>query len=140
MMRLALLIMTLVSAPALSREDSGVIAPSELFTGDYLLQVVGSFVLVICILLAVLLLLKRFNGASSSRSGQMRVVASVGLGQRERAVLIEVGNEQLLVGVAPGSVNMLHVLPESVSPPSDSGKPSFADVWKIATGKQGSEV
>lgn len=126
--------------PALADEAQGVIAPSELFTGDYLLQVVGSFVLVICVLLAVLFLLKRFNGAGSSRSGQMRVIASLGLGQRERAVLIEVGNEQFLVGVAPGSVNMLHALPDPVRPATESAKPSFTDVWKVATGKHGSEV
>ena len=126
--------------PAFADQAQGVIAPSELFTGDYLLQVVGSFVLVICVLLAVLFLLKRFNGAGSSRSGQMRVIASLGLGQRERAVLIEVGNEQFLVGVAPGSVNMLHALPNPVRPATESAKPSFTDVWKVATGKHGSEV
>ena len=126
--------------PVLADEAQGVIAPSELFTGDYLLQVVGSFVLVICVLLAVLFLLKRFNGAGSSRSGQMRVIASLGLGQRERAVLIEVGNEQFLVGVAPGSVNMLHALPNPVRPATESAKPSFTDVRKVATGKHGSEV
>ena len=139
-MRYFLPFIALLSMPISADEAKGVIAPSELFTGDYLLQVVGSFVLVICVLLAVLLLLKRFNGAGSSRSGQMRVIASLGLGQRERAVLIEVGNEQFLVGVAPGSVNMLHALPDPVRPASESAKPSFIDVWKVATGKQGGEV
>jgi flagellar protein FliO/FliZ len=139
-MRYFLPFIALLSMPVSADEAEGVIAPSELFTGDYLLQVVGSFVLVICVLLAVLLLLKRFNGAGSPRSGQMRVIASLGLGQRERAVLIEVGNEQFLVGVAPGSVNMLHALPDPVRPASESAKPSFIDVWKVATGKQGSEV
>jgi len=139
-MRYFLPFIALLSMPVSADEAKGVIAPSELFTGDYLLQVVGSFVLVICVLLAVLLLLKRFNGAGSPRSGQMRVIASLGLGQRERAVLIEVGNEQFLVGVAPGSVNMLHALPDPVRPASESAKPSFIDVWKVATGKQGSEV
>ena len=81
-MRYFLPFIALLSMPALADEAQGVIAPSELFTGDYLLQVVGSFVLVICVLLAVLFLLKRFNGAGSSRSGQMRVIASLGLGQR----------------------------------------------------------
>ena len=139
-MRYFLPFIALLSMPVSADEAEGVIATSELFTGDYLLQVVGSFVLVICVLLAVLLLLKRFNGAGSPRSGQMRVIASLGLGQRERAVLIEVGNEQFLVGVAPGSVNMLHALPDPVRPASESAKPSFIDVWKVATGKQGSEV
>ena len=139
-MRYFLPFIALLSMPVSADEAQGVIAPSELFTGDYLLQVVGSFVLVICVLLAVLLLLKRFNGAGSPRSGQMRVIASLGLGQRERAVLIEVGNEQFLVGVAPGSVNILHALSDPVRPASESSQPSFTDVWKVATGKRGSEV
>lgn len=139
-MRYFLPFIALLSMPVSADEAQGVIAPSELFTGDYLLQVVGSFVLVICVLLAVLLLLKRFNGAGSPRSGQMRVIASLGLGQRERAVLIEVGNEQFLVGVAPGSVNILHALSDPVRPASESSQPSFTDVWKVATGKHGSEV
>ena len=139
-MRYFLPFIALLSMPVSADEAQGVIAPSELFTGDYLLQVVGSFVLVICVLLAVLLLLKRFNGAGSPRSGQMRVIASLGLGQRERAVLIEVGNEQFLVGVAPGSVNILHALSDPIRPASESSQPSFADVWKVATGKHGREV
>ena len=74
-------------------------AGSSLFTGDYLLQVVGSFFLVICVLLAVMLLLKRFNTVGTSRGGYIQILASAPLGQRERAVLLQVGEEQILVGV-----------------------------------------
>ena len=82
-------------------------AGSSLFTGDYLLQVVGSFFLVICVLLAVMLLLKRFNTVGISKTGYIQILASAPLGQRERAVLLQVGEEQILVGVAAGSVSSI---------------------------------
>jgi flagellar protein FliO/FliZ len=48
------------------------------------------------------------------------VLADVPLGQKERAVLLKVGAQQILLGVAPGRVNTLHVLAE----PIEIAKPS----------------
>ena len=42
--------------------------------------------------------------------GALRVLGGLSLGTRERVVLIQVGDEQLLLGVAPGRVEALHVL------------------------------
>ena len=111
------------------------VSPSSLFTGDYLLQVIGSFVVVILLLIGVLVLLRRFNGVSSQMSGNMRVISSVGVGQRERVVLVQVGEEQILVGVGPGNVRKIHAFNEPVVEPSASTTPSFSDVWKVAMGK-----
>jgi flagellar protein FliO/FliZ len=139
-MRLVALIFALMALPALAQESAPAIAPSSLFTGDYLLQVLGSFVVVILLLVAVLVLLKRFNGVSTSMGGDMRVVSSVGVGQRERAVLLQVGEQQVLLGVGPGNVRALHVFDEpAVTATLSSTTPSFSDVWKVATGKAGAD-
>jgi flagellar protein FliO/FliZ len=106
-----------------------------LFTGDYLLQVIGSFVVVILLLIGVLVLLRRFNGVSSQMSGNMRVISSVGVGQRERVVLLQVGVEQILVGVGPGNVRKIHAFDQPVVETSASTTPNFSDVWKVAMGK-----
>jgi flagellar protein FliO/FliZ len=129
-----------MALPARAKESAPAIAPSSLFTGDYLLQVLGSFVVVILLLVAVLVLLKRFNGVSTSMGGDMRVVSSVGVGQRERAVLLQVGEQQVLLGVGPGNVRALHVFDEpAVTATPSSTTPSFSDVWKVATGKAGAD-
>ena len=126
----------LMFAPALAAQEmTPAIAPSSLFTGDYLLQVIGSFVVVILLLVAVLVMLKRFNGVSGSISGDMRVVSSVSVGQRERAVLLQVGEQQILVGVGPGNVRTLHVFEEPAIEVTAQNTPSFAEVWKAATSK-----
>jgi flagellar protein FliO/FliZ len=132
--------LSLLTLPALAQESAPAVAPSSLFTGDYLLQVVGSFVVVILLLVAVLVMLKRFNGVSASMGGDMRVVSSVGVGQRERAVLLQVGEQQVLLGVGPGNVRALHVFDEpAVTATPSSTTPSFSDVWKVATGKAGAD-
>jgi flagellar protein FliO/FliZ len=134
-MRLCALILLGLAPTTLAEDMAPAISPSSLFTGDYLLQVVGSLVVVILLLVAVLVLLKRFNGVSSSMSGDMRVISSIGVGQRERAVLLQVGEQQVLVGVGPGNVRTLHVFDEPALEPAAQKAPSFADVWKVATGK-----
>lgn len=146
-MRLAVLFMSSISlsalsilaTPAVAQEVAPAVSPSSLFTGDYLLQVVGSFVVVILLLVAVLVMLKRFNGVSTSMGGDMRVVSSVGVGQRERAVLLQVGEQQVLLGVGPGNVRTLYVFDEPAITATSSTAPSFSDVWKVATGKAGVE-
>ena len=128
---------SLLATPAVAQEVAPAVSPSSLFTGDYLLQVVGSFVVVILLLVAVLVMLKRFNGVSTSMGGDMRVVSSVGVGQRERAVLLQVGEQQVLLGVGPGNVRTLYVFDEPAITATSSTAPSFSDVWKVATGNAG---
>ena len=134
-MRFLLTFLALTTVPAVAQEAVPAVSPSSLFTGDYLLQVIGSFVVVILLLVGVLVLLRRFNGVSSQMSGNMRVISSVGVGQRERVVLVQVGEEQILVGVGPGNVRKIHAFNEPVVEPSASTTPSFSDVWKVAMGK-----
>lgn len=134
-MRFLLAFLALTTVPAAAQEALPAVSPSSLFTGDYLLQVIGSFVVVILLLIGVLVLLRRFNGVSSQMSGNMRVISSVGVGQRERVVLLQVGEEQILVGVGPGNVRKIHAFDEPVVEPSASATPSFSDVWKVAMGK-----
>ena len=110
---------------------------SSLFTGDYLLQVVGSFFLVICALLSVMVLLKRFNTVGASTGGYIQVLASAPLGQRERAVLLQVGADQILVGVASGSVTALHHVSDPVVPTEKEANLSFKEVWNFARSRQG---
>ena len=134
-MRFLLALLALMTVPAAAQEAVPAVSPTSLFTGDYLLQVIGSFVVVILLLVGVLVLLRRFNGVSSQMSGNMRVISSVGVGQRERVVLLQVGEEQILVGVGPGNVRKIHAFDEPVVEPSASTTPSFSDVWKVAMGK-----
>lgn len=97
------------SSPVLAATEQAPQAPT------YLLRLVLGLALVLATVFVLGWLLKRLGGAMTGRSGPVRVIGSAPVGQRERVVLIEVGGEQLLVGVAPGSVRSLHVLAEEVA-------------------------
>ena len=130
---LALLVLPVQADTEAVASDVG----SGLFTGDYLLQVVGSFFLVICALLSVMVLLKRFNTVGASTGGYIQVLASAPLGQRERAVLLQVGADQILVGVASGNVTALHHVSDPVVPTEKEATLSFKEVWNFARSRQG---
>lgn len=140
-MRAAIILLALLAPAATAQEAAPAVAASSLFTGDYLLQVIGSFVLVIVLLFGALLFLRRFNGIGRSLGGKMQVISSIGLGQRERAVLLQVGEQQILVGVAAGNVRTLHVFDEVCElDPQEVKAPSFSEVWKVATGQRGEKA
>jgi len=140
-MRTAIILLSLLAPIATAQEAAPAVAASSLFTGDYLLQVIGSFVLVIVLLFGALLFLRRFNGVGRSLGGKMQVISSIGLGQRERAVLLQVGEQQILVGVAAGNVRTLHVFDGVCELEAQEVKaPSFSEVWKVATGQRGEKA
>lgn len=75
-----------------------------------LLQVSLALLAVLAAVLAFGWLLRRLRGAARPGAARIEVLAETALGTRERAVLIRVGSQQLLVGVAPGRLCTLHVL------------------------------
>lgn len=83
-----------------------------------LLSVLLSLLLIIGLILALAWFLRRFGQVGSSRQGAMRVVASLALGTRERLLLVQVGEQQLLLGVTPQQVRTLHVFDEPVVDPN----------------------
>ncbi len=65
-------------------------------------------------------LLRRYGRLQSGVDGALRIIGGLSMGPRERVVLVQVGKRQLLLGVAPGRIQTLHVLDEPVA---DVGSP-----------------
>jgi flagellar protein FliO/FliZ len=104
---------------------------------------VGQVTLALCIVLGAIFLCawltRRMRNLGSGRFGAVNVIAEVRLGPKERAVLLQVGTTQLLVGVAPGQISALHVLAEPLPPPSPAAPtldgPSFKSLLRRSLGK-----
>jgi flagellar protein FliO/FliZ len=109
-------------------------------TGE-VLQVFLALVFVLLMIGAAAWLLRRFSAAGFSRQGALRLLASVSVGQRERIVLVQAGETQLLLGVAQGSVRTLHVFDKPVM--LDGGEPQggerFAERLTAALQRRGGE-
>lgn len=112
--------------------------PAEPAGAGSLVQVLLALILVVLLIVGMAWLMRRISGISHTGGGVVRILGSVLVGQRERVVLIQVGSQQLLLGVAPGRVQTLHVLEESVSVHStgNSGE-SFAERLASALKKGG---
>ena len=86
-------------------------------------EVTLALLLVLGAVFALAWVLKRVRTFGSRVGGALDVLAQLPLGQKERAVLIRVGTAQILLGVAPGRVSTLYVLPEPLdlkTPPAGS--------------------
>merc|ERR1712000_194019 len=93
---------------------------------------------VVALILVLAWLARRINLVPGQRSG-MQVVAVLPLGQRERAVLIQVGEEQLLLGVSHQQVTLLQRFDSPVIEPRKAPEGAFskrlAEVVKQRSGK-----
>lgn len=70
------------------------------------MQMLAGLLLVVGLIFLLAWLLKRFTGISGQHRS-LQVVASLSLSAREKLVLVQAGDKQLLLGVAPGRVNLL---------------------------------
>jgi len=92
-------------------------------------RVVLSLGAVIALVVLAAWLMRRLQTGVGSAPRRLRVIESHSLGVKERMVLVAVGEQQLLLGIAPGSVCTLHVLSAPVAePPAVAGGSRFANV------------
>ncbi|VAX03931.1 Flagellar biosynthesis protein FliO [hydrothermal vent metagenome] len=89
---------------------------------SHLLQTTLGLLAVLAVIVAIAWAVKRFGNLRGGVQGQMKIVGGISLGTRERVVLLQVGEQQLVLGVAPGQIRTLHVLEQPLST-GDSGTP-----------------
>lgn len=72
------------------------------------LNILWGVLFLLALVVAAWWLIRRSGGLQLHGGRGMKVIAAMPVGTRERVVLIEIAGEQWLLGVAPGSVNLLH--------------------------------
>lgn len=77
-----------------------------------LLQTIFGLIVVLAIIVFLGWLLKRSQYFHAAHHGQLKVLGAISLGTREKAVLVQVGEQQLLLGVTSQQINTLYTLPE----------------------------
>jgi len=87
------------------------------------LQVLFSLLIVIAVIYLLAWYLRRhqFSGGLSQK---MTVIAALSVGARERVVLVQLAEKQLLLGVSPGRVNLLQAYDQPVLDNSDADQQS----------------
>ena len=97
-------------------------------------QVALGLVLVLGAIAATAWIVRRFFRFNPGLDGQLKVICGVSIGPRERVLVVQAGATQLVLGVAPGRVQTLHVLDQPISPTERSefsvSTTQFANVLK----------
>ncbi|MBP6421281.1 MAG: flagellar biosynthetic protein FliO [Propionivibrio sp.] len=83
-------------------------------SGTYL-QAALALSLIVALLAGTAWLARKVSGGKRFGQGGMKVVGGVALGPRERIVLLEIGDEWLVIGIVPGQIRTLHRLAKGVS-------------------------
>lgn len=65
---------------------------------------------VLCLFFACVWLVKKTGALSFSSKTNMKVISGLSLGMREKLILVQVGEKQLVLGVTPGRIDNLLVL------------------------------
>ena len=105
---------TTTTAPAITpmRPPPQVALPASSGSGAAgLLQTIFALLLVLGLLIGLAWLLKRYGPKPGGGLANLRVVGALNIGGRERIMVVEVGDQWIVVGAAPGRVNALHTMP-----------------------------
>ena len=133
---------TVTPAPAPARPQVTMPATSGPGAGG-LLQTIFALLLVLGLLAGLAWFMKRYGPKAMGSSANLRVVGALNIGGRERIMVVEVGDQWIVVGAAPGRVNALHTMPrqegEAEIAPAADGAPaaSFADWLKKTIDNRG---
>jgi len=108
-----LIILVLLGSPTLAQAENvapGATMSTEVVGAGHVVQVLFGLFAVLAVIIALTWIMRRMGTFQSVASGALKVLAGLSLGQRERVVLLQVGETQILLGIAPGQIRTLHVL------------------------------
>ena len=111
-----------LTQPVLGQDSS-----KSLTSSSSILSVFLSLLVVIAIIFAIAFVMRRFNVAQAGH-GKMRVVASMMAGSKEKIMVIQVGDEQHLLGITTHNINHLAKLDKPISTSQDSSASSMSNI------------
>ncbi|MDN5399396.1 MAG: flagellar biosynthetic protein FliO [Pseudomonas sp.] len=111
-------------------------APAVGSVSGQLTQLVLGLLLVIGLIFVLAWLMRRVQRIGPGTGHEIELVGSRALGPRDRLVLVQVGEEQILLGITPGRITPLHVLKTPVDAvKTEAATPEFAQRLMELLGK-----
>lgn len=111
-----------VLATEQTTREAGKLSTSPVGANE-LANVTMGLLLVLALIFALAWLFRRYGNLPSFNKNSIQILGGVSLGTREKAILLEVEGQRLLVGVAPGQVTRLHTF----APTQNNESPSQSE-------------
>lgn len=135
----SLLLLSLVALgqPAYAAEaGNGITQPATLDTGSFI-QMFLALGLVIVIILGLSFAVRKFNMFTTGSSRHIRIVGGMALSNKDRLLIVQVGEEQILLSASPGRISKVHELSTPIADDtvltSKPGNNSFANLLQAVT-------
>lgn len=106
-MRYLILLLLFVGGSALAQ---GTADPDPVMSSDYLLRLILGLAFIVVLIFVLARFASRFNFNQGASNGALKIIAGLPTGARDRIVLLQVGEEQILLGLTPGRIEKLHAL------------------------------
>jgi flagellar protein FliO/FliZ len=111
------------------------------------LEMLLALALVLAAVFALAWLMRRLRSLPSSRQVLLRADAELAVGEKERIVLLAVGQQKWLIGVTPGGITLLHAFGADAPGPAagtnteaaaaaGATRPEFAKILRRSLGLQ----
>ena len=129
--RLAILFFTLFFFPFLQAENSSQLSSNPISTG-YFIKLILALVVVLGLVFFLAWAVKKFQYLPALGHGAIKVLNTRAIGQKDRLLLVQIGEEQLLLGVSSNGIQALHKLKEPLTFENEDvhSPPPFADQLK----------
>ena len=109
---------------------AGAAEPAAASSGNLLQALLGLGV-VLGLMAAAAWALKRFGMVKAQSGTVVKIVGGLSIGSRERILVVEVADQWIVVGVAPGRISTLSTMPrqESVAAPDSTPAAKNFPAW-----------
>ncbi|MBK8970146.1 MAG: flagellar biosynthetic protein FliO [Hahellaceae bacterium] len=85
-------------------------------------QVVAALATVVALIMVTAWFMRRFVGISGGAGKQLRVIAAISVGNRERIAVVDVAGRQIVVGITAQQISSLGELEEPIDNPEAEGE------------------
>ncbi len=131
-MKLWLFTLALLSAPVLAQETEKNVPGVDPMSSGYLLKLTLGLVGIVVLIFVLAWLMKKMQLTQFTQNGLIQIVSAISVGHRDRIALIQVGEEQVLIGLTPGRIHTLHTMksPVDATPAAIGSASAFSDKFK----------
>ena len=113
-MRLLLTLISIVSTNSVfAQQISEPVVGSHVSNNMNALSMIVSLLIVLAVIFVLALLLKRFNLVQNNHT-ELKVITSLMLGSKEKIVVVQVGEKQLLLGVTAQQISIISTLDKPI--------------------------
>lgn len=124
-MRIPAFLALLLALPVMAAEPAANMSGVDV--GGQLSKLLLGLLLVVGLIFLLAWVLRRMQQFNPRGNQAIKLISSHALGPRERLLLVQVGSEQILLGLSAGRITPLHVLEEPVHlPDAEPANPEFA--------------